>query len=170
MTQTTLDLQRYIPALLSITSSKLSHGASAKYRGLFGIGITEWRVLANVAIEPDISAARISEKIGLDKALVSRTVQKLTAQRLLLAQVDQRNTSRHRIRLTRAGEVLHDRVLRVVRQREKILHAAFTPEEIEVLISLLHRLNEQADVVNAYEPTLEQDAAPARPAKRKARR
>jgi hypothetical protein len=57
------------------------------------------------------------------------------------------------IRLTSAGEALHERVLRVVQERERILHSAFSKTEIETLLDLLHRLHAQADIVNAYEPS-----------------
>ena len=56
------------------------------------------------------------------------------------------------IRLTAAGEELHDKVLNVVKARENMLHEAFTPGEIDTLISLLHRVYEQAEIVNAYDP------------------
>jgi DNA-binding MarR family transcriptional regulator len=149
-----LDLNRYIPAHLSFISNKLSHGASEKYRRLFGIGISEWRVIAILGNEPNIAANRICQIIGIDKALASRVVQKLTKLKLVSVQPDPNNNSRSVICLTTAGKDVHDRVLRVVKEREMILHSAFSKQEIETLLGLLHRLRAQADVVNAYEPSV----------------
>jgi DNA-binding MarR family transcriptional regulator len=152
MDKPTLHIDRYIPALLTFASNKLSHGASEKYRRLFGVGITEWRILAMLAVEPGIPATRICQLIGTDKALVSRVIQKLTTQGLVVADTDRRNGSRHVIQLTKEGERLHDRVLIVVLAREKILLSAFTKQEADTLVELLHRLIDRADAVNAYEP------------------
>jgi DNA-binding MarR family transcriptional regulator len=149
----TLDFNRYIPALLTFISNKLSHAASEKYRRLFGIGMSEWRVIAMLAVEPNIAANRICQVIGIDKALASRVVQKLAKDGIISVAPDPDNNSRSVIRLTSAGEALHERVLRVVQERERILHSAFSKTEIETLLDLLHRLHAQADIVNAYEPS-----------------
>ncbi|WP_423353474.1 MarR family winged helix-turn-helix transcriptional regulator [Phenylobacterium sp. VNQ135] len=152
MTSSTLDLERYIPALLTFASNRLSHGASEIYRRLFGVGITEWRVISMLAREPDISAARICQVVGFDKGLASRVIKKLSADGLVNVSPDSIPGNRSLLRLTAEGEALHDKVLRVVRERERILHEPFTEAEIETLISLLHRLHAQAEIVNAYRP------------------
>ena len=72
-----LDLARYVPALITFLANKLSASASGQYRKMFGVGIVEWRVIALLAVEPETTANSVSNVIGLDKALVSRTVKKL---------------------------------------------------------------------------------------------
>jgi DNA-binding MarR family transcriptional regulator len=156
--RTTLDLTRYIPALLTFVSNKMSHGASEKYRRLFGIGISEWRVMSTVAVEPGCTASRLCEVIGFDKALASRTVRKLAEQGLVTVVSDAHNSSRTNIRLSLKGERLHKRVLKVNQARERILLSALTATEIELLIDLLHRLHVQADLVNEFEPDMAQDS------------
>lgn len=160
-----LDLDRYIPALLTFASNKLAYGAAAKYKALFGIGMAEWRVMALLAAEPHIAANRICQVIGVDKALVSRVVQKLASQDLVIAKVDQRNSSRYVISLTPAGERVHDQIIQIVFEREKILLSAFTKEEIDTLVEMLHRIHKQADIVNAYEPP--SGKTPRKPASRR---
>lgn len=152
MTESTLDLGRYIPALLTFASNRLAHGASETYRKLFGIGISEWRVISLLAVEPGIPATRMCQLIGFDKALASRVVKKLASQGLVTVTPDGNHGVRSLIRLTTAGEELHDKVLNVVKARENMLHEAFTPGEIDTLIALLHRVYEQAEIVNAYDP------------------
>jgi DNA-binding MarR family transcriptional regulator len=161
-----LDLERYVPALLTFASSRLSQGASETYRRLFGIGISEWRVLALLAAEPDITAARICQSVGFDKALASRVVRKLSDQGQVSVTPDSDHGARSLIRLTAEGKRTHDKVLRVVRERERILHEAFTAEEIETLIVLLHRVHEQAEIVNAYDPQPDAVAMTRRGARR----
>jgi DNA-binding MarR family transcriptional regulator len=152
MNKRTLNLETYIPALLTFVSSKLSTRAGEIYRRRFGVGITEWRILATVAVEPDVPASRICQLIGIDKALASRVVQSLKSRGFVMVRRDARNGSRYFIRLTAAGERIHDQILTVVKEREKILHSGFSADEISTIVDLLHRLHKQADVVNAYEP------------------
>lgn len=73
--RTILDLERYVPALLTFVSNKLAKGASATYLRMFDVGVTEWRVISMLAVEPNITANRICQVIGFDKALVSRSLQ-----------------------------------------------------------------------------------------------
>ena len=152
MSRHVLDLERYIPALLTFVSSKLSTRAGEIYRRRFGVGITEWRILATVAVEPDAPASRICQLIGIDKALASRVVQGLKSRDLVSVTPDAHNGSRYFIRLTAAGRRVHDQILTVVKEREKILHSGFSADEISTIVNLLHRLLKQADIVNAYEP------------------
>ena len=69
-----LNLDNYVPAYLTYLAGKISSSASATYRPKFGVGITDWRIMALLATEPWISAGRICDVIGLDKAAVSRSV------------------------------------------------------------------------------------------------
>src|SRR5450631_3211874 len=69
-----LNLDNYVPAYLTYLAGKISNSASATYRPQFGIGITDWRIMALLATEPWISAGRICDVIGLDKAAVSRSL------------------------------------------------------------------------------------------------
>ena len=69
-----LDLDRYVPALITFIANKLSHSATVVYQKRFGVNVTEWRILSLLAIEPEISAARICHVIGFDKGPVSRTL------------------------------------------------------------------------------------------------
>src|SRR3954454_11094793 len=69
-----LDLERYVPALVTFIANKLSRSATALYQKRFRVNVTEWRILALLAIEPAIAASRICHVIGFDKGPVSRTL------------------------------------------------------------------------------------------------
>src|SRR3977135_3920820 len=81
MTGIRLNLDRYVPGLLTFVSSKLSRGASAVYRNLFGIGITEWRILSLLALEPGIPAQRRFHVLGFHTAWDSRSTNTITQDR-----------------------------------------------------------------------------------------
>ncbi|MEH6367507.1 MAG: MarR family winged helix-turn-helix transcriptional regulator, partial [Pseudomonas marincola] len=100
MAQPPLNLERYVPALLTFLTNNMSSGASACYRKHFGIGIVEWRVLAMLAVEDHISANRIVQVIGLDKGAVSRSLQMLEREGFVSTEVDSKDARRHTVTLT----------------------------------------------------------------------
>jgi len=162
MTGIRLNLDRYVPGLLTFVSNKLSRGASAIYRNLFGIGITEWRILSLLALEPGIPAQRICHVIGFDKALVSRTIKTLQKDRYVVVRSDVSDSRRQTITLTPAGLELHDRVIKVSLEREKLLLLDFSEKEIDILLKLLHRMHSRVDTVNSYRPKGQKPKKPQR--------
>ncbi|WP_225774782.1 MarR family winged helix-turn-helix transcriptional regulator [Pseudomonas sp. Marseille-Q5115] len=147
-----LDLERYVPALLTSLTNKLSSGASACYRKHYGIGIVEWRVLAMLAVENHITANRVGQVIGLDKSAISRSLQALEREGYVTSEVDTKDARRHTVSLTPSGRQLHDRVLETAVRREEVLLADLSEREVDTLIDLLHRMSRQLEKVNAVEP------------------
>jgi len=150
-----LDFKRYVPALLLHVSNKMSTGANAVYRRNFGIGVTEWRVLALLASEPNVSAQRICEMIGFDKAIVSRVVKSLQARGDVTVLPDAADSRKHRLVLSAKGRKLHDRIMLVALERERRMLTGFSHREVEVLRDLLHRLHANLPLANGYDPQKE---------------
>lgn len=147
-----LDLERYVPALVTFLANKLSSGASACYRKHFDIGVTEWRVLALLKAETHITANTISQVIGLDKAAVSRAL-KFLKERGYVSFVKNVNDGRSiLITLTSSGEDLHDKIIKLALKREELLLGSISPEELETLIILLKKMNARVADVNAFDP------------------
>ncbi len=147
--RTVLDLERYVPALITFISNKLSHGASSAYRRMFGVGITEWRLLAMLAIEPGISANRICQVMGYDKALVSRTLRVLDENGHVKIEADPQDSRRSVVTLTTAGYALHDRILAVALAREDQLLTGLSAAECDTLMGLLRRMLANTEAIPA---------------------
>ena len=143
-----LDMARYVPAMLIHISNKMSTGANATYRRLFGASVTDWRVLSQLAIEPNIPAQRICEVIGFDKAIVSRVVRALQSRGLVRISADESDSRRLRIALTSKGWKLHDRMILVALERERLLLSGLTPKEVDLLCDLLSRLHDKVRLAN----------------------
>ncbi len=137
-----LDLENYVPAFLTWIANKLSSSASLIYRRNFGVGIVEWRIMALLAVEPWITAGRICEVIGLDKAGVSRSLRFLQDKKLVETCFRDNNQRRQFIALTGAGIALHDRIVLVAREREEQLLTGFSPQERAEAVRLLTRMHE----------------------------
>lgn len=135
-----LDLDNYVPAYLTFLAGKISNSASATYRPKFGVGITDWRIMALLATEPWITAGRICDVIGLDKAAVSRSVREMKKSGIVEADEDQ---YRQAIALTRKGLALHDRIVKLSLERERRLLSSFSTAERKLLINFLSRMHAQ---------------------------
>jgi DNA-binding MarR family transcriptional regulator len=136
-----LDLDRYVPALITFIGNKLSRSASALYQQSFGINVTEWRILSLLAIEAGIPAARICQVIGFDKGPVSRTLALMQTRGLIAIATDPDDGRSHSISLTARGRVIHDQVITVALERERRLLKCLREDEREQLINLLLRVH-----------------------------
>ena len=74
-----LDLEHFLPYRLSVLSNRISQDIARLYADRFGLGITEWRVLAVLGRHPGISAREVAERTAMDKVAVSRAVASLLA-------------------------------------------------------------------------------------------
>jgi DNA-binding MarR family transcriptional regulator len=139
-----LDLDNYVPGLVTWLANKLSAGSSKLYRERHGLGVIDWRVLSTVAAESGCTAARVCQLIGLDKGAVSRSFALLSARGLVV--MGPRAKPAH---LTPAGRKVHDALLDLALAREAKLLSALSPAETAELIRLLHILLGKVPDTNA---------------------
>lgn len=148
-----LDLDRYIPFLISAIGNKWSRSSSKIYLELFGIGVTEWRIMAMLAIEPKITAYRICQVIGLDKAAASRALRTLEKDGHVRSWQEDPQNHRKLVELTESGRDMHRRIIQVAHRREAVLVSDLSPEEVEHLAELLRRLLKRVpDITNLPGP------------------
>ncbi len=145
----TLDLDRYVPALITFIANKLSNSATALYGRKFGVNITEWRIMALLAIEPAIPASRICHVIGFNKGPVSRTLATLQKRGLIAIRIHPNDGRAHSISLTAKGRATHDKIIAVALERERRLLSCLGQDEREVLIDLLRRLHDNLGTVTS---------------------
>jgi DNA-binding MarR family transcriptional regulator len=146
-----LDLDNYVPAYLTYLAGKISSSASATYRPNFGVGITDWRIMALLATEPWISAGRVCDVIGLDKAAVSRSVREMKKGGIVDVQWADDDQYRQLIALTRKGLTLHDRIVKLSLERERQLLKSFSEAERKMLINFLSRMHAHVVDTNVAE-------------------
>jgi DNA-binding MarR family transcriptional regulator len=152
MAQKLLRSEEFILALLTILSNKLASSASNTYRKSFGVNATECRVILTLAVQPGISAQRISQIIAFDKGLISRTVRSLEKQRYISVSPDENGGRRTKLALTRSGLGLNNRIAKAALHRENLLLSGFTKAEIHLVRKFLQRMLGNMDRVSAYKP------------------
>jgi DNA-binding MarR family transcriptional regulator len=90
-----------------------------------------------LANEGDITASRICEVIGFDKAAVSRSIRILeNGSYITTCGIATHNRARL-IALTRAARNLHNRIMKVALDREAILLDGLSPAEVQHLLKAL---------------------------------
>ena len=144
-----IDLAHYSPAYFTFIANKLARGASAHYLATYGVGIETWRVLVMLAIEGRVTAQRVVQLIGMDKASVSRCFKSMAAQGLIEIEADAVDGRLRHARFTPRGRALHDRIRRFALLREQVFHAVLTADETRTLLDLLARLHANLGAVEA---------------------
>jgi len=138
--------------LIGAISNILSIGGSRFYRRHFGVGLSEWRLMWVLGIEPMMTARRASQILGLDKAAVSRAVAGLELRGLLQATPDPADNRQRLIALSPAGSALYPRMIVVSRERQRRLLASLSDEEQRVLAALLRRLHAHVARGDDFDP------------------
>jgi DNA-binding MarR family transcriptional regulator len=144
-----LDLERYVPHLVMVVASKFASGSSRLYRQHFGLGTTEWRIMALLAVESWITPQRVCQVIGFDKAAVSRSVRVLSERGWVAVRPNRANARSFQVTLTDAGRRLHDRIIRVALERERRLLSSLAPQEVEQLRNMLNRMHRSIAATNS---------------------
>lgn len=137
---TILDIRNYAPFLLNAVSNAWQRKTSALYRQEFDLGIMDWRVIAMLNIEPDISAQRVCEVVRLDKAAASRSLNSLHDRGLAAFEAAENDPRRRSWRLTEEGLKIHDACLAIALECEAELIDGVAPENLEVFLRVMRRL------------------------------
>jgi DNA-binding MarR family transcriptional regulator len=135
-----LDLERFLPYRLSVLSNRISDAIARTYRDRFGLGVTEWRVMAVLGRYPGLSAGAVARRTAMDKVAVSRAVGRMLERGLLARDTHGDDRRRSVLALSSAGRRVHDQVVPLALAYERQLLAPLEPAERETLARLLSRL------------------------------
>ena len=101
---------------------------------------------------PRSNAVTIGETVGMHKTVVSRSPRGMEEKRLVtIASSDVQRL----IDLTAAGQALHDRIVVVALEHERLLTQDFSKDERQALFGLLRRMLANMEAVNAWDPMAE---------------
>ncbi|MGH1425809.1 MAG: MarR family winged helix-turn-helix transcriptional regulator [Pseudooceanicola sp.] len=137
---TILDIRNYAPFLLNAVSNAWQRKTSVLYRQEFDLGIMDWRVIAMLNIEPDISAQRVCEVVRLDKAAASRSLKGLYDRGFVAFEAAESDPRRRSWRLTEEGLRVHNGCLAIALECEEQLIDGVAPENLEVFLRVMRRL------------------------------
>ncbi|HPQ94664.1 MAG: winged helix-turn-helix transcriptional regulator [Thiothrix sp.] len=138
---TILNIEHYAPFLLNAVSNAWQRKTSSIYRDQFDLGITDWRVIAMLNIEPEITANRICEVIHLDKAAVSRSLRCLSEREFVTFETASPTDPRkRRWRLSPRGLEVHDELMRHALACEQALVGDVDPHDLETFYAVMRQM------------------------------
>ena len=138
-----LELDRFLPYRLSVLSNRISQDIAGLYGERFGLGITQWRILAVLGRYPDLSATEVAERTAMDKVAVSRALSSLLEAGLLRRRAHGADRRRAVLELSARGYRVYDEVAPLALAYEQRLLAGLDAAERKVLLGLLDRLDER---------------------------
>jgi DNA-binding MarR family transcriptional regulator len=139
ITVSTLRAERSPAMLLTFAANHFIDAASVHFKDSFDLGTVDWRLLFTFARKPGCTAAMASRTIGIDKGAVSRSLQRLQAEGLVVAGELHANGRSRGLTLTTRGRHMHQRILQVALARQKDVLAGFDVDEVEAFCGYLER-------------------------------
>ncbi len=132
-----LDLEHFLPYRLSVLSNRISLQIARLYADRFGLGITEWRVLAVLGRHPGLSAREVAERTAMDKVAVSRAIASLVEAGRIARDTDGGDRRRSVLQLSPAGEAIYREVAPLALAYQARLLEGLPPEQRTTLDHLL---------------------------------
>ena len=140
-----LELDTFLPYRLNVLAKRISRDLARRYEAQFGLSIPEWRVIAILGQRQPLSSNDIVERTQMDKAKVSRAVNRLVQAGLLERATHPEDQRLLRLSFTDAGRDLYDRLSPQALAWERQLLETLAPEEAAQLHALIDRLNSRLD-------------------------
>lgn len=137
-----LDLETFLPYRLSVLSNRLSSAIARMYSERFGLGVTEWRVMAVLGRYPDLSANEVAQRTAMDKVAVSRAMARLVEAKHVQRELHGDDRRRSVLRLSAAGYAIYDEIAPLALAFEQRLFDGMDASERALLFRLLDRLDE----------------------------
>jgi DNA-binding MarR family transcriptional regulator len=100
----------------------------------------QYAVMAYLYVSPDIDQNNLAARLGVDRASTSQLVDQLEERGFVERWINDEDRRARRLRLSRRGTTLRERLLPVGRAAEKSILSTLRPAERDTLISLLTRV------------------------------
>ena len=102
----TLVLDTFLPYRAARLATALSRGLAAQYEERFDISVAEWRVLVHLTQQSEISVRDIFTRVDMDRARVTRAVQRLVERGYVSKLVNPDDRRLVKLALTLSGQRL----------------------------------------------------------------
>ena len=136
-----LDLNDFLPYRLSRSAALISRKLRAIYRRKYGLTVPEWRCLAILGTEDNITASHICQRTDMHKTKVSRAIQKLARMKVVMRVENPTDRRSEFLSLTPRGKSLFNNIVPEMLAFEARLANALNASDINHIITLLNRLD-----------------------------
>jgi len=135
-----LVLGEFLPYRLSILSNRISGAIAGGYEDKFQITVPEWRVMAIVGGEANLSAGEVADRTAMDKVAVSRAVSKLLEKGHLVRHFAEEDKRRSVLALSTSGNEMYQNIIPIALGYEEKILEGLTQDERDTLDKLLNKL------------------------------
>ncbi len=144
---TTLKLDEFLPYRLSIVSNLVSDTIADAYRALFGLKISEWRLVAVLAEDGAMSQQALCGRTHMDKVTVSRAAIALADRKLVERAPNPDDQRSHLLELSEEGWRLYEQIAPEALQMERRIFANIDPAELVKFREMLDRIQAGAEAL-----------------------
>ena len=130
-----LQLGDFVPFRLNRLAAEVSEHLATVYRERFGLEIPEWRVMATVGPERGCTAQYIARSTRMHKTRVSRAIAHLEKRGLMTRVTSSADRREMELRLTKAGRRVYAELVPLALERESILLACMSREQLRAFVA-----------------------------------
>ncbi len=139
-----MNLHDFLPYRLAVATETVSRALAAVYSARFDLTRDEWRVLAWLAEDREVTATELGVRSALDKMQVSRALARMERDGLVERAPDPADRRNLLVRLKAPGRALYKKVVPMAKAREAFLLDALDADERETFDRALAKLQARA--------------------------
>lgn len=128
-------LDGFLPYRTARLATALSRRLAERYEARFEISVAEWRIIIHLTQESEISIRDIYTRVDMDRARVTRAVQRLQARGLVSKLVNESDRRLIRLALTDSGRQMANEIAGIAARFEAELLAAVPATAGEALLT-----------------------------------
>jgi DNA-binding MarR family transcriptional regulator len=133
-------LDQFLPYRFAVLAGAMSADLARTYAAQFDVGIAEWRIIANLGHFGTMTAGDLAMRSTLDKPAVTRALQRLAGNGIIVRTVPDLDRRQARLSLTTRGRALHTQISALARRWENHLLAPISRQDRRALDKVLARL------------------------------
>ena len=137
---TALALDAFLPYRAARLATALSRALAARYEQRYDISVSEWRVLVHLTQQTEISVRDIFTRVDMDRARVTRAVQRLAASGYVSKLVNQDDRRLVKLALTTSGTALASELSALAASFEAEIMAALPDGSRDQLMAQFNRI------------------------------
>ncbi len=129
-----------MPGHLVRRSQQIAVALFMEETAAFGVTPVQYAALVAIGEQPDIDASRLSQLIAFDRSTLGHVVARLEAKGLIQRKGGGEDRRVKRLRITRRGKALLDRIESAVERAQQRILAPLAPAERRDFMALLTKL------------------------------
>lgn len=137
-------LDGFLPYRVAVTAGRLSREFSRVYQDRFGLSRAEWRVMAHLSQEAEVSVREIHARVDMDKSKVSRAATRLEEAGIVTKRISEHDRRLVVLALTDKGAAMMAELAEAAQAYHAELIARLGPEAAG-FVAALERLISEAE-------------------------